>query len=604
MVRRLVVILTLLFAISAQAGDGGYRSPFAVGFGARQLGMGGATVANINTSSSIFWNPAGLANVDRAEIQLFHMTLFMDTRYDFVALAYPTVSMGAFGFGVGDLGSGDFDRIEDYVTVGTFSSRQDLFLAGYGFPLFKGLSTGVTVKGVYYDIAGYRDSGFGFDLGLIYKFGFARGLSFGLKGSDIGGPSIKLNTLEQRYPWSVRGGLAYENLLGGKHSLRLNFDMENTEKLGMDIYAGGEFGLNNMLFLRAGYMGDKPTFGGGLTYAGITFDYAFASMTDLESSHRISLSYSFGGSVHQKRETQRQRIGEEQLNRYKSQQEDERLEKLDRELARAEQLESENKPYEAIEAYYKALALDTQNPQALNKITLMFNQIRQDLARDANKGYAEQLLESQLEMGDNYYSQKQYESAANQYNLALIISPDNKHAKDRLAAIEQTKQTEIAGIRERIQTQIDRGDYESALISVSRILALNPNDNQAIASRDRIVKVVESSQYLSEALKYFDQAEYSRSKAMADSALVLNPQSEGAQSLRRQLAKYTAEVTTLEDIKKNEEHWNIYLKGMEKYQAGEYKEAITQWQSLQEFYPNNPNLKRNIEQAAERSANQ
>lgn len=606
MVRRLAIIFLSVFIlhVTVFAGEGGYRSPFAVGFGARQLGMGGATVANVNTSSSIFWNPAGLAKVDRSEVQLFHMTLFMDTRYDFVAMAYPTLSLGTFGAGIGDLASSDFDRVEDFVTIGTFSSRQDLFMVGYGFPLFEGLYTGMTVKGVYYDIAGYRDSGFGFDLGLIYSLGFLKDFSLGLKGTDIGGPSIKLNTLEQRYPWSIRGGLAYENLLSDKHSLLVNVDIENTEKLGSDIYAGGEFGLSQLIFVRIGYMGDKLTIGAGISYAGINFDYAYASMSDLETSHRLSLSYVFGASVAEKRDARNREIAEVQINEFKNRQENDRQDRLSRELARARKHEEDNEIYDAVNAYYRVLALDSQNEEALNKVSVLFDRIRQDIVLEASKGYTNQLVQSQLDLADTYFKNKQYENAEEQYNLALLLDSENQHAKDRLAQIEQNRLDEINRLQNQVQAQIDQGNYDAALQALSRIMAINPDDRRAIAGRNRIVNIVESSRYLNRALQYFDRADYEKSIALADSALMSNPDSEGAKSLKRQLARFTAKVTTLEDIKKNDEHWQIYLQGMDKYQAGDYKEAIRLWQSLQEYYPNNPNLKRNIDQAAERSINQ
>jgi tetratricopeptide (TPR) repeat protein len=605
MVRKfLIASLLLLLIISnvAVGGNGGYRSPFAIGFGARQLAMGGAGVASVNSSSSLFWNPAGLARVDRNDLQLFHMNLFMDTRYDVVSFAYPTISLGAFGLGIGDLSSGEFDRMEDFINQGTFSSRQDLFLVGYGFPVLDNLSTGVTVKGVYYDIAGYRDSGFGFDLGLIYSLSFIEGMSVGLRAADITGPRIKLNTLDQRYPWLLRGGLAYEKIVGEKHSLALNLDIENTEKLGTDFYAGGEFGLSGILFARIGYMGDKFTAGAGLNYSGLSFDYAFASMPDLASSHRLSLSYSFGASVQEKREARDQKLVEEQLNQYKNEQEQERNNRVEQELARAAQFESENKPYQAIESYYKVLALDAQNDEALDKVTLLLDQIRQDIALEASKGYTEQLVTSQIELGDTYYSNKDYEKAAQQYNLALLLNPDNKHAKERLDEIGQQRQTEIEALRSQVQTDMNRDDYDSALRNLGKILAIDPENREAVAVRGRILNIIKSSDYLNEALKYFDQAEYQKSIALTDSALALNPDSEGAQSLKRRLRSYTAKVTTLEDIKKNEQHWQIYLEGMDKYQASEFKEAIRLWQSLLEYYPNNPNLKRNIEQAAERAA--
>jgi len=604
MVRKILIII-LLFAILSSiafaAGNGGYRSPFAIGFGARQLGMGGASVANIKSSGSIYWNPAGLADVDRSEIQLFHMNLFMDTRYEFIAAAYPTLSVGAFGVGIGDLSSGDFEQIDDFVTTGTFSSRQDMFMLGYGFTPFRNLTTGLAVKGVYYDIAGYKDTGFGFDFGLIYSMNFMRGISIGLKASDIAGPRIKLNTLEQRLPYSLRGGLAYEGIFGNKHSLIINADIENTENLGTNMYAGMEFGFNKQFFARLGYMGDKLTMGAGIEVAGVRFAYAYASLSDLETSHRLSLSYAFGPSKTDKQARRNETIIQNGLSEYKNQETINDQAKIQAELETARAREQDGQIYQAIEAYYRVLGLDVQNQEAISKVTILFDQIKQDLVREANKGYTDQLLASQLEVGDSYFKNKQYDDAAGQYNLALILDPNNQHAKDKLAEINRTRQADITRIKTRVQAQMQTGAYEQALESLSLILQSNPDDAQAKSDRNKIFDMVESSKYLDKALRYFDQSDYNRAIALVDSSLALNPDSEGAKGLKRQLNRYTAEVTTVEDIKKNDAHWQIYLQGMEKYQAGEYKEAIRLWQSLLEFYPNNPNLTRNIDQAAERS---
>jgi len=604
MVRRIVFIIllvALLSAISYAAGNGGYRSPFAIGFGARQLGMGGASVANIKSSSSIYWNPAGLADVNRAELQLFHMNLFMDTRYEFVAAAYPTLSMGAFGIGIGDLSSGDFEQIDNFVTTGTFSSRQDMFMIGYGFTPFESLTAGLAVKGVYYDLAGYKDTGFGIDFGLIYSLSMLKGISVGLKASDIAGPRIKLSTLEQRLPIAFRGGLAYEGILGNKHSLIINADIENTDNLGTDIYAGTEFGFNRQFFARLGYMGDKLTLGAGIEVAGVRFDYAYTSLTDLETSHRLSLSYSFGASIEAKQARRDEVLVRKQLDEYKNQETIRNQAKIQKELETARAHEQNSEIYPAIEAYYRVLGLDVQNQEAISKVTILFDRIRQDLVREASKGYTKQLLDSQLDLGDSYFDNKQYDNAAGQYNLALILDPNSQHAKDKLAAIDDAGQAKIGRIRTRAQSQMQSGAYKQALESLSLILQSNPNDAQARVERDKIFKIVESAKYLDRALRYFDQSDYNRAIDMVDSSLALNPDSEGAKGLKRQLNRYTAEVTTVEDIKMNDTHWQVYLQGMEKYQAGEYKEAIRLWQSLLEFYPNNPNLSRNIDQAAERS---
>jgi len=595
-----IMLLCIAFGQSA-SGNGGIRSPFAVGLGARQLGMGGATVAYCSNSSSIYWNPAGLAFLNRPELELFYMNLFMDTRYECLTFAYPTLSAGVFGAGVGDLSSGEFIGRKDNHPDGTFSTRQDLFLVGYGFSPLSSLATGITIKGIYYDLADYKDTGFGFDLGTIYSAGFINGLSVGLKVSNVYSPRIKLHSLEQQYPLLVRSGLAFKKTFSGKHSLILSADVENTENAGTDIYAGGEFGFKDMVFARLGYMRDKITLGGGISLYNIRIDYAYASLAELDISHRFSLSYSFGTPVDIKRAQRDEIRAQKRFDALKQQEQQNLLNRIEQELDLARQFEEDGEIYKSVEAYYKTLGMDDQNEVARKKVVDLFEQIKLDVARQANRGYINNLTDRQLEIGNGYFDKKQYDKAAEQYRLALILAPDNQQAKDNLMAIEKIENNRVRELKTQADQLILDGDYEQALSKLDIVLQTKPDDRNAMAKKDEIYKKFKASDYLDKALKYFDKAEYAQAGIMVDSTLVLNPQSEGARSLKRQMARFTADVTTLEDINKNNTHWQIYIQGMEKYQSSEYNEALKLWRSLLEYYPNNPNLNRNIEQAVERS---
>jgi len=344
-----IMLLCIAFGQSA-SGNGGIRSPFAVGLGARQLGMGGATVAYCSNSSSIYWNPAGLAFLNRPELELFYMNLFMDTRYECLTFAYPTLSAGVFGAGVGDLSSGEFIGRKDNHPDGTFSTRQDLFLVGYGFSPLSSLATGITIKGIYYDLADYKDTGFGL--------------------------RIKLHSLEQQYPLLVRGGLAFKKMFSGKHSLVISADIENTENAGTDIYAGSEFGFKDKVFARLGYMRDKFTLGGGISFYNMQFDYAYTSLPELDISHRFSLSYSFGTPVDIKRAQQDELRTQKRFDALKQQEQQKLLSKIEQELARARKFEEGGEIYKSVEAYYRTLGMDDQNEVARKKVVDLFEQIQ------------------------------------------------------------------------------------------------------------------------------------------------------------------------------------------------------------------------------------
>jgi tetratricopeptide (TPR) repeat protein len=603
MVNKLVtysLLAAVLLTAIAFAGERDYRSPFAIGIGARELGKGGAAVAGLSNAGAIYWNPALLAIGDKPEIQLFHTNLFMDTRYEFAALSYPTISSGGFGLGIGDLSSGNFNRYENYLPAGEFSSRQNILLAGYGFSPLKNLAFGASIKGVLIDIDSYRGSGFGFDLGMIYIAQFIKGLSMGIKATDLTGPRVKLNEIQQRYPSAFRGGIAYDRKFTNV-SMSLNFDVENTEKSGGDIYTGGEFGIGDILFARVGYLGDRATFGGGLAYSGIRFDYAYLGLDNLGTSHRISLNYSFGGSVAQRRAAHENKIAADRIKEYDNNIKAEAQQKLEKQLAEARELDKQSDPYKTLAAYYSVLGMDDQNAEAIQKISSLFDQIKLDISRQASNTYIADLISRQLSLGNSYLEKKQYDKAAQQYGFVLILDPQNRSALSQNASIDSIRQAQLTRDRATAREAIQAGNYRKALETLDGILAISPDDQQAQQGRNQIYRIIESNKYLDKALKLYDQENYQAALVQTDSALALNPQSDGARGLKRRLAQYTAKETTLEDIKKNAEHWQIYLQGMDMYQSGNYEKAIELWRSLQQHYPNNPNLKRNIEQASDRA---
>ena len=88
------VILTISafwIAISVYAQDAPkYSNDFlSIGVGAAAFGMSNSTVANTNNVSSVYWNPAGLANNPlKYDIGLTHAEYFAGiSKYDYVGAA-------------------------------------------------------------------------------------------------------------------------------------------------------------------------------------------------------------------------------------------------------------------------------------------------------------------------------------------------------------------------------------------------------------------------------------------------------------------------------------------------------------------------------------
>src|SRR5262249_12392774 len=74
-----------------------------IGVGARAVGLGEAFVAVANDPSAIYWNPAGLASLQRSEVELSHVGWPGDINYEHATWVVPSRRFGgsfAFQFGV------------------------------------------------------------------------------------------------------------------------------------------------------------------------------------------------------------------------------------------------------------------------------------------------------------------------------------------------------------------------------------------------------------------------------------------------------------------------------------------------------------------------
>src|SRR2546426_4819186 len=67
-----------------------------IGVGARATGLGESFVAVANDPSAIYWNPAGLASLQRSELLLSHIQWPADIRYEHVAWVLPVQRLGRF----------------------------------------------------------------------------------------------------------------------------------------------------------------------------------------------------------------------------------------------------------------------------------------------------------------------------------------------------------------------------------------------------------------------------------------------------------------------------------------------------------------------------
>ncbi len=170
-----------------------------IGVGARAHGMGGAQAATVGDVTSMYWNPAGLADV-RVSFQFsaMHAEWFAGIgQFDYLGLAKPVkfgntravLGFSGVRFGVDNIPNTlaliDSDGSINFDNITAFSAADYAFNVVYAQKLFiKGLQIGGGVKVIRRQAGTFAQAwGFGADLGIQYNL--EDRWHFGLAAHDI-----------------------------------------------------------------------------------------------------------------------------------------------------------------------------------------------------------------------------------------------------------------------------------------------------------------------------------------------------------------------------------------------------------------------------------
>lgn len=313
---------------SSAGGDfnkvGGSGSAFLkIGVGARATAMGGAYGSVANDLSSIFWNPAGIADIEGVAVDFSYSTWFADMKHNFAAVSAPLgkdfsiaahfISLSSDDIEITtiarDEGTGSYYRLQDVAAGLTFS--------GY---LTEQFSFGITAKYVYNSISTLTSNAFAFDIGTKYKTGI-QGITLGFSihnlGSEMAYEGQDLHTarkvfdvlnqapLDATYraydyamPISFRAGISADVIEMDDHILKGAFDFVTISDAPEIFALGAEYAWKNLLFVRGGYMfGHEQlglTGGFGFNYYSGGFngkiDYSINPTQDLGLVNRISVA--------------------------------------------------------------------------------------------------------------------------------------------------------------------------------------------------------------------------------------------------------------------------------------------------------------------------
>ena len=303
-----------------------------IGVGSRAIGMGGAFVAIANDASAMYWNPAGLGRLTRAEIVFVHTRWIADITYDYAGFIIPLAGVGTLGGNLTMLNMGEMKVRTEILQDGTGErfNASDLALGiSYGVNLTDRFSLGFNVKYIVQRIWKEEASGFAIDIGTLYNTPF-EGLRIGAALSNFGSDMrmqgddllvyhdidpnqtgnndrifAELQTSSWPLPLSFQLGVAMDVIKSEMNRITVAVDAihpnDNTESLNF----GAEYALKETYFLRVGYRSlfrqdseEGLTVGGGLDLALfgnllVGVDYAYADFGRLQNAQRFTINLLF-----------------------------------------------------------------------------------------------------------------------------------------------------------------------------------------------------------------------------------------------------------------------------------------------------------------------
>lgn len=303
-----LMCLNVSFAFMSKDDVGTISAQFLkLGVGARATGMGNAFGGVSDDSTGIYWNPAGLNQINKQMINLTHADWFEDIFYDWVSTVFST-SIGKLGLGIEYLSYGNIMETNDIGDeMGNFKPADLAIIISYA-NVIEDIMFGLNVKYISMRIKGSATSA-GMDFGVMKSISMMSSdkLNIGIVVQNIG-TNVKFISDEYSLPLNIKLGLACYIDSNWIFSIDFNFPMDNSINFGIGaeyMYKlNDEFGI----ICRAGYNSQSNvhnglTVGGGINYLNWTIDYAYVPYGDLGNTHRFSLGFLFGESIPDKKIT-------------------------------------------------------------------------------------------------------------------------------------------------------------------------------------------------------------------------------------------------------------------------------------------------------------
>ena len=275
-----------------------------LGLSARAMGMGDAQVAVADGASSIGFNPAGMMGVPDYGFAATYTAWVADIQHSYVGLVKNFPGIGAVGFSVVLLTTGDIVETTPSFPEGTgrtFRSSEYAFSAAFARQVTEQFRVGINGKFIqsylYDKVLG--TTSFALDIGTLYDLPIIRS-HIGVSLTNIG---KDLTYIDETYslPTALRFGVLLDVLQDANNQLVTTLQIVRPNDADEHYNFGAEYTFSNMVSLRGGwkFLYDQENVTGGfgvhLNSLGLnsTLDYAYNNYNYLPGTHSFTLSVQF-----------------------------------------------------------------------------------------------------------------------------------------------------------------------------------------------------------------------------------------------------------------------------------------------------------------------
>ena len=562
--------------------------------------------------SAVYLNPAGLAMQDERSLLVHHGLLQFDTSWDLAAVAYPLPGLGAVGIGLARVGTSGIEAFDaNNQPLGSIGYSETALAASVSRKVYGPVTAGLTFKVLSQSLGEASAAASAVDFGALYRPAVLRGGQIGLAVQNAFGGSLDLGGSAPSLGRSLRVGLASpEWRWGGRNALRGILDLGKQGPEPMTSRAGVEMTRAGWGSLRAGLNAGHPVLGAGVTWRRYGIDVAIAQ-GEVETMHQIALHVAWGEPLSQyeeRRRAQYQKAAEESLLARST-----ARHALDRAKAEASETSGD---WETALVLWEVIARERPEDAAVaRRAAKAREEVSAKARREVDEETARRLASTLAALTRDALGRGDLEEAEGfRRGLDLHAGAAGTAYADSLTqlatALDLARAREASRSAARADSLHRQGRVLESAEAAALALRLDPNQAQArdvwSALQGSVGKSANDAAALARKLdaltavhaasQAFNEGRYTDAQTAVRKALALDPGSKEAKAWKERVQRRLATPRPELDARIKQ----LYIRGMESFSSGDYKEALKSWEQILVLDPLNESARRNVLEARER----